>query len=48
MCTTVGDNKKFAYHFFKMLVILYNDCGFYNWAMYKTMALWSEITMPAV
>ena len=30
-----------------MLVILYSNCGFYNRAIYKPMALWSNITMPA-
>jgi len=28
-----------------MLVILYGNCGFYGWAIYKTVALWSDITM---
>ena len=28
-----------------MLVILCSNCGFYDWAIYKTMALWSDITM---
>ena len=45
--STVGDNKKFTYHFLKTLVILYSNCGFYDWAIYKTMALWSNIMMPA-
>jgi len=27
-----------------MLVILYSNCGFYDWAIYKTMVFWSNIT----